>query len=150
LTKIMFVCHGNICRSPMAEIIMNDMLKKANLQNKFSVSSSATSYEEIGNPIYPPAKAELQRRGFSFEEHYSTKLCSDDYDKYDLFVLMDKNNLFNIKHIFNNDNSNKIHLLLEYTGEVRDVADPWYSGDFKKTFDDIFNGCGALLKHLTK
>jgi len=148
LERIMFVCHGNICRSPLAQFVMLDLVKKAGLENKFLIESAATSREELGNPVYPPMKRTMLSKNLPFFEHYSTLLSKDDYDKYDLFVLMDKNNLRNIKMYFPNDVENKIHLLMEYTGEARDVADPWYSGDFEQTYNDVVLGCKALLKYI--
>jgi len=147
--KIMFVCHGNICRSPLAQFVMLDLVKKAGLENEFVIESSATSGEELGNPVYPPMKRIMDKKGLPYFEHNSTLLSPYDYEKYDLFVLMDRNNFRNIKRYFPVDKDNKIHLLLEYAGEQRDVADPWYSGDFEKTYNDVILGCGALLKFLT-
>lgn len=148
MVKIMFVCHGNICRSPMAEFIMKDLVNKKGLSDGFLIMSSATSYEEIGNPIYPPAKATLMKHNIPFKEHYATKLQKSDYEKFDLFIVMDKRNLGNIERIFETDNEQKVRMLLEYCGENRDVSDPWYSGDFEKTFKDIQKGCNNLLNSL--
>ena len=148
MIKVMFVCHGNICRSPMAEYIMKDIIKKAGCENAFMIASSATSTEEIGNHIYPPAQAELKRRGIPFGNHCAVQLKPSDYDKYDLFILMDKYNEKNIKRIFMHDNEQKIHKLLEYAGRNDDVSDPWYTGRFDIAFDDIYAGCMGLLEHL--
>ena len=150
----MFVCHGNICRSPMAEFIMKDLVKKQNLNADFLISSSATSSEEIwngiGNPIYPPAKAELKKHGIPYEDRCATLLKPQDYDNFDLFICMDDNNLRNIKRIFKSDPKNKIKKLMEFTGSQKDVADPWYYGNFDVTYSDILKGCSALLTELTK
>jgi len=148
MIKIMFVCHGNICRSPMAEFIMKDIVKKAGCADEFIINSSATSTEEIGNNIYPPAQKELRRRGIPFENHYAVQLKSSDYDQYDLFVLMDSNNEFNIRRIFMSDPKNKIHKLLEFAGRNDDVSDPWYSRQFDIAFDDIYEGCRCLFEKL--
>lgn len=144
----MFVCHGNICRSPMAEFIMKNMVKDEGLSESFFIASSATSTEEIGNPVYPPAQRELARHGLFPTGKYAVQLKKSDYDKYDIFAVMDENNLRNIKRIFPSDPQGKVHKLLEYTGSGRDVADPWYSGDFETAYNDILNGCKALLDKL--
>ncbi|MBQ6847954.1 MAG: low molecular weight phosphotyrosine protein phosphatase [Clostridia bacterium] len=143
MIKLMFVCHGNICRSPMAEFIMKELVAEKGLADNFLIKSSATSYEEIGNPIYPPALAELKRNNISVGEKYAIKLKRDDYEKYDLFICMDDNNLRNIKHIFKCDPQNKIRKLL-----ASDVEDPWYYGNFDVTYKDIEKGCKALLESL--
>ncbi len=150
--KIMFVCHGNICRSPMAEFIFKDLLKKYNLEDKYSVFSSATSTEEIwngiGNPVYPPAKRELKNHGISCEGKRAIQLKTDDYDKFDLFIGMDTANIRNMQRILKVDNEEKIRKLMSYTNRGGDVADPWYSGNFKICYKDIYDGCDALLKKL--
>ena len=148
MKKIMFVCHGNICRSPMAEFIFKDMLVKKGIQNDFVVASSATSTEEIGNPVYPPAKAELAKHGISCEGKRAVQITRSDYDKYDLFVVMDSNNLRNISRIFGDDPECKVHKLMDYTSRGGDVADPWYSYRFDVAYQDIYEGCEALLKIL--
>ena len=148
VSKIMFVCHGNICRSPMAEFIFKDMLKKKGLEDKFIVSSSATSDEEIwggvGNPVYPPAKQELLRHNISCEGKRAVQLKRSDYDNYDLFICMDSNNVRNTKRIFGTDKEDKIRKLLDYVGGG-DVADPWYYGNFDKTYADIKRGLNEFL-----
>ena len=146
--KIMFVCHGNICRSPMAEVIFKDMLSKKGVSDDFLVASSATSTEEIGNPVYPPAKAELARHGLSCEGKRAVQLKNSDYDKYDLFIVMDSNNIRNIGRIFGDDPEGKVHKLMDYTSRGGDVADPWYSYRFDIAYQDIYDGCEALLKTL--
>lgn len=152
MKKIMFVCHGNICRSPMAEFIFRDMLKRAGLENEISVSSSATSTEEIwgdiGNPVYPPAKAELAKHKISCDGKRAVQLKKSDYDKYDLFIGMDSMNIRNMHRILGGDPEDKIRKLMEYTDRGGDVADPWYSGRFDIAYRDIYDGCEALLESL--
>lgn len=153
MKKIMFVCHGNICRSPMAEFIFRDMLEKKGKGNEFSVSSCATSTEEIsngiGNPVYPPAKEELRKHGLSCEGKRAVQLKKSDYDKYDLFIAMDSMNIRNIGKIFGKDPEGKVHKLMDYTDRKgNDVADPWYSGRFDVAFRDIYEGCEGLLATL--
>ena len=150
MIKILFVCHGNICRSPMAEFIMKDLVKKANLEKDFYIESAATSTEEIGNPVYPPARKILKEHGINSDGKYARQITLADYDRFDYIILMDQNNLRNIKYIIPEDKDNKIHLLMDYTGSSRDVADPWYTRNFKITYNDILEGCTALLEHITK
>ena len=149
MIKIMFVCHGNICRSPMAEFIFKDAVNKKGLEGEYFVVSSATSDEEIyrgvGNPVYPPAKRELNKHGISCEGKYAVRLKKEDYNNYDFFIAMDDYNIRNINRIFGHDNDNKVRKLLDYCGGG-DVADPWYSGDFETTFNDISRGVDAILK----
>lgn len=145
--RIMFVCHGNICRSPMAEFIMKDLLKKENIDG-ISVCSSATSTEETGNPVYPPAKAELARHGIGCAGKYAVQIKKSDYEKYDLFLVMDSNNVRNIMRIFGDDPQGKVHKLLEYADRSGDVADPWYSGRFDVAYADIYAGCCGLLDYI--
>ena len=152
MTRIMFVCHGNICRSPMAEFIFRDMIKRKHLENEFFVASSATSTEEIwgdiGNPVYPPAKAELAKHGISCEGKRAVQLKKSDYDKYDLFIGMDSMNIRNMYRILGSDPDGKIRKLMEYTDRGGDVADPWYSGRFDVAYRDIYDGCEGLLESL--
>lgn len=146
MIKIMFVCHGNICRSPMAEIIMRDMIEKRGLSDKISVASSATSTEEIGNPVYPPARRELAKHSLSAEGKFSVQLTRSDYEKYDYFVGMDSRNILNMHRILDGDPDNKILKLLDLTDKGGDVADPWYTGEFSQTYSDCLLGCEALLR----
>ena len=151
MKRILFVCHGNICRSPMAEFFMRDLADKAGLKQAFEISSAATSTEEIGNPVYPPARAELKCHNLYCDDgKYAIQLKKSDYDRYDLFVVMDSNNVRNIRRIFKDDPENKIHKLLEYAGRNDDVSDPWYSRRFDVAFADIYEGCSALLNELTE
>ena len=148
MIKILFVCHGNICRSPMAEFIMKDMVNKAGLSEQFDISSAATSTEEIGNPVYPPARRKLAEHGIECSGKYARQLTNADYDKYDLLIGMDQANLRNMHHICGGDYSNKMHLLMDYTDSPGNVADPWYTRDFETTWRDIEKGCRGLLEHI--
>ncbi len=141
----MFVCHGNICRSPMAEIIMRDMVRRASLSDKITVASSATSTEEIGNPVYPPARRELSLHGLSADGKYAVELTRADYERYDYFIGMDSANIRNMNRIFGSDPEGKILKLLDLSGKGGDVADPWYVGGFDKTYLDCETGCRAIL-----
>ena len=148
MTKIMFVCHGNICRSPMAEFIFKDLIKKRGVSDRFVVASCATSTEELGNPVYPPARAELARHGLDCSGKYAVQLKKSDYDNWDLFILMDDNNVRNMLRMIGTDPQNKMHKLLDYTNRGGNVADPWYYGNFDVTYADILEGCTALLDSL--
>ena len=154
MKKIMFVCHGNICRSPMAEFIFKKMIKERGLEDDFFVCSSATRTEEIyngrGNPVYPPAREELARHGISCDGKRAVQLTRADYAKYDLFVGMDSANIRNMHRILGGDPDGKIHKLKDYSGSGGDVSDPWYSDRFDIAFSDIYEGCQALLDELTK
>ena len=150
--KIMFICHGNICRSPMAEFIFKNMLAEQGLEWKYEVSSSATSTEEIwggvGNPVYPPARAELKKHGIDCGGKRAVQLKKSDYDKYDLLICMDSRNIINAKRIIGDDPENKLRKLMDYTSRGGDVADPWYTDRFDVTYRDITEGCTALLEEL--
>ena len=148
MCKIMFVCHGNICRSPMAEFVFKKMISELGVAHKYTVESSATSTEEIGNPVYPPARAELARHGILCDGKRSVQLKRSDYEKYDLFIGMDSRNVSNMMRIFGGDPDGKIRKLMDISGLSGDVADPWYTGDFATTFDDVWEGCTALLDTL--
>ena len=144
----MFVCHGNICRSPMAEFVLSDMLKKRGLDREVSVSSSATSTEEIGNDIHYGTRRILDKYSVPHTPRHAVELLRKDYEKYDLFVGMDSANIRNMHRIFGSDPDGKIIRLLDLTDEKRDVADPWYTGNFEATWQDINAGCEALLEKL--
>ena len=148
----MFVCHGNICRSPMAEFIFKKMVEEAGLAEQFVIASSATSKEEIwndvGNPVYPPAREELAKHGISCKGKHAVQLKKSDYEKYDLFLAMDSNNIRNISRIFGYDPDKKVRKLLTYAGRTDDVADPWYSDRFDIAYADIYEGCRGLLNAL--
>ena len=148
MIKILFVCHGNICRSPMAEFVMKQYVKDAGLEKEFEIASAATSREELGNPVYPPARRELAKHGLSCSGKTARQMTAADYDRYDYIPIMDRNNQRNIMRIIGSDPENKVRLLMEYAGSSRDVADPWYTGDFAATWDDITVGCRALLEHI--
>lgn len=148
MTKILFICHGNICRSPMAEFIFKDMVKKAGLSGQFEIASAATSTEELGNPVYPPARRKLAEYGISCSGHSARQLTNADYDKYDLLIGMDRANLRNMHRICGGDYANKMHLLMDFTDRPGDVADPWYTQDFSTTWTDIEEGCRGLLEWL--
>ncbi len=151
MIKILFVCHGNICRSPMAEFVMKDLVKKAGLADRFEIASAATSTEEIwngvGNPVYPPARQKLAEHGIGCAGKRARQMTKADYAKYDLLIGMDTMNLRNMKRIAGGDPEGKIHLLLEYAGRTDSVADPWYTRDFEATWQDVLEGCSALLEY---
>ena len=146
MTKILFVCHGNICRSPMAEFIMKDLVRKAGLEDRFQIASAATSTEEIGNSVYPPARRKLAEHGISCAGKTARQLTKADYAQYDLLIGMDRANIRNMNRICGGDPDGKIKLLLSYTDHSGDVADPWYTGDFDATWRDVMEGCQGLLK----
>ena len=146
--RIMFVCHGNICRSPMAEFVFRKMLSDGGLSERVSVASSATSTEEIGNPVYPPARAELWKHGISCDGKRAVQLTRADYEKYDMFVCMDSANVRNAHRIFGADPDTKIVRLMDLTDRGGDVADPWYTGRFDIAYRDIEAGCRALILRL--
>ena len=148
MTKVLFVCHGNIGRSPMAEFVMKDLVGKRGLEAQFKIASAATSTEEIGNPVYPPARRKLAEHGIGCEGHAARQLRRSDYRDWDYLVGMDGANLRNMNRICGGDPQKKLSLLLDYTGRPRDVADPWYTGDFDRTWEDVNAGCRALLDHI--
>lgn len=149
-TKILFVCHGNICRSPMAEFIMKSLVEKAGIADDFEIASAATSTEEIGNPVYPPAKRKLAEHGISCAGKTARQMTLDDYNYYDYIIGMDEYNLRNMNRMTGNDPDGKITLLLDYTPRGGSVADPWYTGNFEATWQDCLEGCQALLALLGK
>ena len=148
MKRIMFICHGNICRSPMAEFIFKDMLEKCGREKEFVIASSATSTEEIwngiGNPVYPLAKEELAKHGISCKKKRAVQLKKSDYDKYDMFLCMDSCNIANTIRIFSSDPENKVRKLLQN----KDVSDPWYTDQFDVAYSDIYEGCRQLLENL--
>lgn len=148
MTKILFVCHGNICRSPMAEFVMKDLVKKAGLERQFHIESAATSSEETGNPVYPPASRKLAEHGIDCTGKTARQLRNEDYDQYDLLIGMDRANLRNMRRICGGDFDGKMHLLMEFTARPGDVADPWYTDDFEVTWRDVLEGCTGLLEWL--
>lgn len=146
MKRIMFVCHGNICRSPMAEFVFKDMIKKLGREDEFCVESSATSSEELGNTIHYGTAGILKKENIPYTKRYATLLEKSDYEKYDLFICMDSRNIRNAQRILGGDFEGKIRLLMEYTGESMDVADPWYTDDFDTTYKDIKRGLEAFLE----
>ena len=147
LYRILFVCHGNICRSPMGEFILKDLAAKAGLADRFHIESAATSTEEIGNPVYPPARRKLAQHGIDCAGKTARQLTAADYGRFDLLLGMDRANIRNMTRICGGDPQGKIHLLMEYAGQPgREVADPWYTGDFDATWDDVLAGCQGLLE----
>lgn len=147
ITKILFVCHGNICRSPMAEFILKAMVRAKGLEDRYYIESAAVSSEEIGNPVYPPAKRCLNQHGVWFDPaKRARQVIRSDYERFDRIICMDSSNLRWIRMIIPQDPQNKIHLMKSYTGMGRDVADPWYTGDFETTFQDILEACEAMLR----
>lgn len=150
MIKILFVCHGNICRSPMAEFVMKDLVRKAGREKEFLIASAATSGEELGNPVYPPARRELEKHGISCVGKTARRLTPSDYENFDLLLGMDSANLRNMKKLFDGDACEKCSLLLSHTARPGDVADPWYTGDFSATWRDVSEGCACLLRELTE
>lgn len=146
LKRILFVCHGNICRSPMAEFMMKDLVRKAGREKEFYIESAATSTEEIGNEVYPPAKRKLAEHGIGCKGKTARQMNRRDYDRFDLLIGMDSWNFRNMNRICGGDPEEKIHLLMDFTDEPHDVADPWYTGDFEATWRDLLEGCQCLLE----
>lgn len=148
MIKILFICHGNICRSPMAEFIFKDLITTRGIADQFFVASAATSTEEIGNPVYPPARQKLNQHGINCEGKRAVQMKREDYDKYDLLIGTEQINVRNMERIAGSDPENKIHRLLDYSKHPRDISDPWYTGDFDRAYEDILEGCEALLEYL--
>lgn len=147
--RLMFLCHGNICRSPMAEYIMKDLVRKAGREDEFEIFSAAVSDEEWGNPIYPPALRKLQQKGIPAGHHSAHRISPDEFADMDMVLVMDRSNLRWLARIVGESSmQGKVRLLMEFTGSGRDVADPWYTGDFETAFNDILSGCRALLETL--
>ena len=148
MKSILFVCHGNICRSPMAEFVMKDLVRKAGREAEFHIESAATSTEEIGNSVYPPARNKLAEHGISCQGKTARQMTREDYQRFDLLIGMDRWNIKNMEDICEGDDEGKIHMMLDYTSRPGDVADPWYTGNFEATWRDVLEGCQGLLRTL--
>ena len=150
MIKILFVCHGNICRSPMAEFVLKDMVKRIGKEKNFLIASAATSSEEIGNPVHYGTRKKLLEYGISTDGKYAVKLKASDYDKYDYIIGMEKINIANILRITGEDKNKKVFRLLDFSKNPRDIADPWYTGNFHETYNDVKEGCESFLQYLKK
>lgn len=148
MKKILFICHGNICRSPMAEFVMKKLVRERGMEDQFSIASAATSTEEIGNGVYPPVRSLLAQHGIDCSGKTARQMTKRDYAEYDLLIGMDSANLRNMNRICGGDPERKIHLLLDYTNRPGNVADPWYTRDFEATWLDVNDGCQALLDNI--
>ena len=148
MLDILFICHGNICRSPLAEFVMKDLTERQGLAGKFQIASAATSREELGNDIHPGTRRVLEREGIPFSSRQARQITKSDYEAYDYIIAMDRANLRNLEWLLGGDPEGKFFLFLEFAGEHRDIADPWYTGNFDETYRDIKQGCTALLEFL--
>ncbi len=146
MKRILFVCHGNICRSPMAEFVMKDLVEKAGRSDEFYIESAATSTEELGNPVYPPARQKLAEHGISCKGKTARQLRRSDYDRFDLLIGMDEWNIRNMHRMCGGDPEGKIHKLMDFTSRPGDVADPWYTDDFESTWRDVLEGCKKIME----
>ena len=150
MIKILFICHGNICRSPMAEFILKDMVQKRGIAERFYIASAATSSEEVGNPVYPPAVRKLREHGIDPAGKTARRMTREDYGKYDYLLAAEQYNIHNMLRITGGDAEGKIHRLLDFSDRPRDIADPWYTGDFTVAWNDIVEGCQAFLAYLER
>lgn len=150
MRKVLFVCHGNICRSPMAEFVLKDMVRKHGWADQFDIHSAATSTEELGNPVHHGTRKKLAQVGISCSGKYARQLTSADYNRFDLLIGMDVANLRNMNRMLGGDPKHKLCLLLDFTDRPGNIADPWYTGNFDETYQDILEGCQGLLAHLQK
>ena len=148
MLDILVICHGNICRSPLAEFVMKDLTERQGLAGKFQIASAATSREELGNDIHPGTRRVLEREGIPFSSRQARQITKSDYEAYDYIIAMDLANLRNLERLLGGDPEGKFFLFLEFAGEHRDIADPWYTGNFDETYRDIKQGCTALLEFL--
>ncbi len=146
MTKILFLCHGNICRSPIAEFVFKNLIKDR--ENEFYVDSKAVSREEIGNPIYPPAQAKLREKNIPFDDHRSSQVTLNDYNDFDYIIVMEEYNIPRLMRIIGEDSDKKVYKLLDFTSKPGDIEDPWYSGNYEKVFNQITEGCKGLLQHV--
>ena len=149
MIKVLFICHGNICRSPMAEFVMKEMVKRCGVENEYSIASAATSSEEIGNALYPPVRSLLARHGIDCTGKTARRLTARDCEEYDLLICMDDENVRAVRRLCTPEQAAKVHRLLDYTSRGRCVADPWYTRNFEATWCDVVRGCAALLKQLS-
>lgn len=150
MINVMMVCHGNICRSTMAEFVLKDMVEKEGLADKFHIESSATSREEIGNPVHPGTRNKLAEVGISTSGKYARQITKKDYKDFDYILIMDDMNRRNLKRVVGEDVDNKVYKLLHFAGSESDIADPWYTGNFDITYDDVVKGCSAFLEYCKK
>ena len=148
--KVLFICHGNICRSTMAEYVMKDLVKKVNLESSFYIDSAGTSNEEEGNPVHYGTQNKLREEGIPCGNHRARQMTRRDYEEYDYLIGMEQWNIRNINRIIRKDPEHKVHLLLEYSNQPRDIADPWYTGNFDATYADVKEGCEAFLQYLVE
>lgn len=148
MIKVLFICHGNICRSPMAEYVMKDLVRRTGRSDEYQIASAAVSAEELGNPVYPPARRKMAEHGIDCTGKRARRLTLQDYQDYDLLIGMDDSNLRGMRRICGSDSCGKMHLLLDFTDHPGNVADPWYTGDFEQTWQDVTAGCAGLLRHL--
>ena len=150
MIRVLFVCHGNICRSPMSQYVLQDMVNKSHRSAEFEIASAATSTEEIGNPVYPPARRKLAEHGISCAGHHARQMTRCDYDYYDYLIVMDNWNLRNIRRFVPKDTKGKVYMLRDFTDHPGEIADPWYTGDFETTYQQIVEGCQGLLQYIDK
>lgn len=150
MKRVLFVCLGNICRSPMAEYVFKDLVKKEGLENEFIIESAATSNGEVGNGMHYGTRQKLEEVGILYGNHRARQLNKEDYDKYDYLIGMEEKNIRDMLRILGNDNQNKVCRLLDFSKNPRDIADPWYTGNFDKTYEDVLEGCNAFLNYITK
>ena len=150
MIRILFIYHGNICRSPMAEFVMKELVRRAGREKDFLIESAATSREEIGNDIHYGTRTKLRQMGIPFERRAARQITPNDYNKYDYLVAMDDENLYYMHRCWGSDPAGKIKMLLSFAGKDRDIADPWYTGNFDQTYEDVLEGCTAFLGELTK
>ena len=150
MTRILFVCHGNICRSPMAEFVMKELVRRAERQDDFLIESAATSREELGNDMHYGTRTKLREMGIPFSRRAARQIRQDDYDRYDYLVAMDDENVYYMNRVWAPDPKHKIVRLLSFADQTRDIADPWYTGNFNKVYNEIYEGCKQLKELLNK